>query len=119
MSEYVVALWTAMHYLNTSHIKAYKPDLFGITFVSSGKLSKWVNQGSSDLKNEPESKRTKEQCWLIVTKKESTFIIYKAQLKSFTGRLNMHSRTREANGIDLYAIQMYLIMGWTKIPCCF
>lgn len=47
------------------------------------------------------------------------FIIYKAQLKSFDRRLNMHSRTREVNEIDLYAVQMYLIMGWTKTSFCF
>ena len=82
-------------------------------------FQKWVNQGSSDLKNELESKRTKEQCWLIVTKKESIFIIYKAQVKNFDRRLNMHSRTREVNEIDLSAVQMYLIMGWTKTSYCF
>ena len=47
------------------------------------------------------------------------FIIYKAQLKSFDRRLNMHSRTREVNEIDLYAVHMYLIMGWTKTSFCF
>ena len=63
-------------------------------------FQKWVNQGSSDLKYELESKRTKKKCWLIVTKKESMFIIQASGCQREKGWGKGWNRWRGLRGTD-------------------